>query len=363
MYPIRHREIELKTQQAPDVTIFQDTNEQPTPFQPSLVGPHLRSLADERGFLVGTAIDPGPLANDPELVELVKREFNILTPEVAMKFEVIHPQEGVYDFSRADQIIAFAGENGMLVRGHPLVWDLQLPHWVLEAYKEDRLNKDEWTELLRSHIRTLVEHYRGTIYAWDVVNEAIADDGTLRDTIWLRTIGPEYIALAFRWAHEFDPQALLFYNDNGGEGLNQKSQGIYELMQRLLREGVPIHGVGFQTHTWLNGPPPAAELAHNMRRLGDLGLIIHITEMDVRLQYSSLPENVKLDQQARKFAMVFQTCLQSPNCEAFVIWGPTDLHSWIPGHTGQPDAPLLFTVNYEPKPAYHAILEVLQEGN
>jgi len=335
---------------------------QPTPFQPATPEPHLRQLADNQGFLIGTAIDYGGLVNDPRLVELVKREFNLLTPEVAMKFEVIHPQEDIYDFKRADQIIAFATQNGMLVRGHPLVWDLQLPSWVLEAYQGDALKPEEWKELLRDHIRTLVQHYRGQIYAWDVVNEAVAEDGTLRETIWVKTIGPEYIALAFQWAHEIDPQALLFYNDNGGEGLNPKSQGIYELVQRLLQEGVPIHGVGLQTHTYLNGPPAATELAQNIKRLGDLGLIVHITEMDVRIQYSSFSEEVNLDQQARKFAMVFQTCLKAPNCKAFVTWGPTDYHSWIPGHTGQPDAPLLFDKNYMPKPAYQAIIELLQKG-
>ncbi len=334
----------------------------PTPYLPPTPVPYMRDYAEARNFLVGTSFDPAYI-NDQELAELVIREFNVLTPEVAMKFEVIHPEQDVYDFTPGDGVVEFAEENGMLVRGHPLVWDFQLPEWVKSAYEEGEMTRDEWAALLRDHITTVVSHYRGRIYAWDVVNEAIASDGTLRDTIWLRTIGPEYIALAFRWAHEADPGALLFYNDNGGEGINPKSQAIYAMVQGLQREGVPIHGVGLQTHTWVNGPPAEGELVQNIKRLGDLGLTVHITEMDVRLQYSSLNDEAKLANQAELYERVFNVCLEAPNCEAFVVWGPTDRHSWIPGHTDSPDAPLLFDDNYQPKPAYETIMGVLQTGD
>ena len=334
--------------------------EQATPFQPPTPMPRMRSYAEMRSFLVGTSIDPSWLVDDPALVDLITTEFNVLTPEVAMKFEVIHPQPDQYDFALADRVVEFAEENGMMVRGHPLVWDLQLPQWVTDAEAETKLAKDDWMALLRGHITTLVDRYRGRIYAWDVVNEAMANDGTLRDTIWLRTIGPEYIALAFRWAHEADPGALLFYNDNGAEGMNAKSQSIYAMLQGLLREGVPIHGVGLQTHTWVNGPPAEVELKENIQRIGELGLTVHITEMDVRLQYSSADAETNYADQAALYERVFRTCLVAPSCEVFSTWGPTDRHSWIPDHTGQPDAPVLFDENYQPKPAYEAIMKVLR---
>ena len=324
--------------------------------------PSLRREAKKYNFWIGSSFDAGWVSEDPLLVDMVTREFNMLTPEVAMKWEVIHPERDYYDFRRGDGVVDFARLNGMLVRGHPLVWDFQLPGWVLEAYEAERFTRDEWIDILRGHVKTVAGHYRGEIYAWDVVNEAIADDGSLRDTIWLRTIGPEYIAMTFRWAHEADPYALLFYNDNGGEGMNAKAQAIYELVDGLIKDGVPIHGVGLQMHVALGSAPSADELAQNIQRLSDLGLRVHITEMDVRLQYSSASEEQKLASQSEMYRRVFTVCLQAPGCEAFVTWGPTDRHSWIPGYTGHPDAPLLFDESYEPKPAYDAIMEVLQKG-
>ena len=328
----------------------------PTPI------PSLRSEAEKQDFLVGTAIDPGWL-NEGDFAAFVAQEYNMLTPEVAMKWEIIHPTRDYYDFREGDMVTAFARLNGMLVRGHPLVWDQQLPDWIIQAEKDGTYTRDEWINILRGHVMTVAGHYRGQIYAWDVVNEAIEEDGTLRDTIWLRTIGPEYILLAFQWAHEADPYALLFYNDNGGEGLNAKSAGIYALVSGLILEGVPINGVGLQTHTSLETAPSADELTANIQRLSDLGLKVHITEMDVRIQNSDASEDQKLSDQAEIYRRVFTTCLEHAACEAFIVWGATDRQSWIPGYTGNPDQPLLFDRYNQPKPAYHAIMEVLKENN
>ena len=317
--------------------------------------PTLRSLAQARGLWVGTAIDPGWLAGEPDYASLLGREFNAVTPENVMKFELIHPEPERYDFTGGDAVVAFAQTHGMLVRGHTLVWDSQLPDWV----RRGSFTRDEWKDLLREHIQTVVGHYRGQVAAWDVVNEALTDDGLLRDTIWLRAIGPEYIALAFQWTHATDPDARLFYNENGGEGMNRKSQAVYALVQGLLQAGVPIHGVGMQMHTWLGGRPSHEALAANLARLDRLGLEVHITEMDVRIQYSTLSKPEKLAGQAEKYSQVFAACIAAPNCKAFVTWGLTDRHSWIPGFTGHPDSPLLFDESGQPKPAYFAILNLL----
>jgi endo-1,4-beta-xylanase len=343
-------------------TQIKPTTEPTSPPTPTVnPRPSLRSLAEAHGLLVGTAVAPGWL-EDATYAEFLTREFNTVTPENSMKFEVVHPEPDRYDFREGDAIVEFARQNGLKVRGHTLVWGNQLPKWLLEG----DYTREQWIEILREHITTVVGRYRGanndhTVIAWDVVNEAVGQQGELFDNFWLQRIGPEYIPLAFQFAHEADPEALLFYNDNAGEGLNPKSQGIYNLVQGLVKSGVPIDGVGLQMHTFINAAPSTLELATNMKRLGDLGLQVQITEMDVRTQYSpaSLPE--KLKEQANVYRQVMAACLQSPTCSGFSTWGLTDRYSWIPGFTGKPDYPLLFDENYQPKPALEALLELLQQ--
>jgi endo-1,4-beta-xylanase len=331
----------------------------PTPT--AILRQSLRLLAEKRGLMVGVAVAPGWL-EDPEYANLLTHDFNAVVPEVAMKFEVIHPEPYRYDFSQGDAIVKFARENGMKVRGHTLVWGNQLPEWILQG----DYTREQWIEILREHITTVVGHYRDeqnlekTVIAWDVVNEAVGKQGELFDNFWLQKIGPEYIPLAFKFAHAADPEALLFYNDNAGEGLNQKSQGIYNLVQGLVNSDTPIDGVGLQMHTAAGVAPTTQELVANMKRLGDLGLAVHITEMDVRTQYSNKSTPEKLQDQATVYRQVMAACLQSPNCTGFFTWGLTDRYSWIPGFTGNPDAPLLFDENYQPKPALDAILLLLQ---
>lgn len=329
----------------------------PTPIPP----PTLSELAGRRGLLVGVSVGGGWLS-DPAYASLLTSQFNAITPENAMKWEIIHPEPERYDFGEADVIVEFARQNGLKVRGHTLVWGNQLPAWVMEG----NFSRGEWIEILREHITEVVGRYRGTqngqtMIAWDVVNEAVASNGALFDNFWLQKIGPQYIPLAFWFAHQADPEALLFYNDNAGEGLNAKSQGIYNLVKGMVEAGVPIDGVGLQFHVGLDGVPATLELATNMQRLGKLGLEVHITEMDVRTQYrqDSLPE--KLQAQAGVYRQVFNACLISPNCRAFFTWGLTDAHSWIPGLTGKEDYPLLFDREYQPKPALQAILDLLEK--
>ena len=317
--------------------------------------PSMRLLAKQRNLFIGAATDPGYLQDNSAASQLLAREFNMIVPEVAMKWEIIHPEPERYDFSRGDALVTFARQQGMAVRGHVLVWDLQMPAWVTNG----QFTRQEWMNILCTHIKSVVGHYRGQVYGWDVVNEAVNQEGTLRNTFWMNKLGPEHIAMAFQWAREADPNAKLFYNDNGGEGLNSKSQAIYALLQGLLQSGVPIDGVGMQMHTWLGGAPPTSELSANMQRLAELGLEIHITEMDVRVQYSTADDSTKLAEQADTYREVLSVCLSVRNCKAFLTWGLTDRYSWIPGYTGKPDAPLLFDKNGLPKPAYFAIVKLL----
>lgn len=316
--------------------------------------PPLRNLAEECGIYIGAAVERS-LLDIPDYAYILKREFNILTTENALKFGPVHPQRDAYSFSDVDYIISFAERNGMKVRGHTLVWHQQLPSWVAQG----NYSREEWISILREHIMTVVGRYKGRIYAWDVVNEAIADDGTLRDTIWLRNIGPEYIEMAFRWAHEADPQAILFYNDYGAEGLNVKSNATYNLVKSLLEKGVPIHGVGLQMHLSLENPLNPQEVAANIKRLNDLGLEVHITEMDVRIRMPARWED--LVEQAKIYRDILRVCLSVERCKAFVIWGFTDKYSWIPGYFSGYGAALIFDESYVPKPAYYFIAETLIE--
>lgn len=315
----------------------------------------LRSLAQKRGLGMGTAVAIKALQNNQTYRQVLVREFNMVTPENVMKFQPMHPERDRYHFAPADFLVAFAQANQMQVRGHTLVWHRQLPDWLTKG----KWTREELMTILRQHIYTVVDRYRGQLVAWDVVNEAIADNASLRDTIWLKGIGSEYIEMAFRWAHEADPQVRLFYNDYSGEDLGKKSDAIYALVKDLRQRNVPIHGIGLQMHISINNPPKPEAVAANIKRLGELGLEVHITEMDVRIHGGTGTREQKLAAQANLYRDMLKVCLDAPNCKAFVTWGFTDKHSWIPSHFGHPDSPLIFDEFFRPKPAYGALMEGL----
>lgn len=321
--------------------------------RPGQTGATLRSLAQARGRYIGAAVAPGPLLSEPVYAETLAREFNMLTPENALKFGRTHPSRDRYTFQDADAIVAFAQANGMAVRGHTLVWHEVLPRWLTAG----AFARDELLAILHEHITTVVGRYRGRIAAWDVVNEALGSDGVWRNTFWYKTIGPEYVDLAFRWAREADPQARLFYNDYGGEGLGRKSDAIYALARGMKQRGVPIDGVGLQMHVRLDASPEPADVVASLQRLAALGLEVHITEMDVRIQGQATEE--KLARQASIHRDMLRVCLAAENCRAFVFWGFTDRHSWIPRYFPGWGAALPFDEAYRPKPAYRALIEAL----
>jgi GH35 family endo-1,4-beta-xylanase len=315
----------------------------------------LRMLADRRGLGIGSAVDRGFRYSGSDGVQFrakLAREFNLLTPENDMKHQRIHPTRDSYRFVPADSLVAFAEANGMQVRGHTLVWHQQLAGWLTTGI----WSQDTAKALLAEHIARVVGHYRGRVAAWDVVNEALADDGSLRSGFWYDHVGGDYIELAFRWAHDADPGAALFYNDYGIEGINAKSDAAYALIQRLLARGVPIHGVGLQAHFQTGGVPTT--LGANIARFAALGMKVHITELDVRMPLPSTP--AQLQTQATNYRDVVAACLQTAACEAVVMWGFTDRESWVPGwFPGWGDA-LIFDTAYRPKPAFHALYDLLK---
>jgi endo-1,4-beta-xylanase len=267
--------------------------------------------------------------------------FGSLTPENELKWEISEPDNGRYDFGSADRIVDFATRHGMAVRGHALVWHLQNPPWLND------LSPGQLRAALADHIQTLMRRYAGRIREWDVVNEAVADNGRLRRSIWLDTLGPGYIALAFRLAHQADPQAKLFYNDYGAEGEGTKADAVYRLVAQLKRQGVPIDGIGLQGHVDTT-PPPG--YARNIARFAKLGLTVELTELDVR---------TKGDQdaaQAQQYARLVDGCRP---CTRFTVWGADDADSWVPGaYPGFGHATLL-DEQLRPKPAFDAFRRAL----
>jgi endo-1,4-beta-xylanase len=312
----------------------------------------LRLAAQAAGKLVGAAVPSSSLA-DGRYAGVLGRHFNYLTAEYEMKWDPIERSRGNNDFGAGDAIVSYGQANGMLIKGHALIWHQAVPGWV------GGLSPADLRVAFENHIRSVAEHYRGRVRAWDVVNEAIADDGTgLRDTVFRQKLGDQYIADAFRLARQADPQALLFYNDYGGEGLNQKSDRIYDLVRGLRAQGVPIDGVGLQMHITAANPPSTASIAANMSRLASLGLLVNISEMDVRIRNLPGTLEARLDAQKSVYRSIVGVCVAEPRCDGVTFWGFTDAHSWIDAQFGADD-PLLFDEQYAAKPAYYGVLDAL----
>lgn len=316
----------------------------------------MRNLAQSAGIRFGTAVNVEALNTDAAYARLLAREFNLVTPENALKFSVVQPERGRFDFTQADALVAFAEAHRMQVNGHVLVWDQQLPDWLTQGH----FSPDELKAILHEHIRTLVTRYRGRVASWDVAAEAVGEDGKPRETFWSRGIGPDYLALAFRWAHEADPRARLRYNDYGGEGAGAKSDGIYTLVADLRVHRVPIDAVGLQMHVGLNDAPRPEDVRLNMKRLAALGLETDVTEMDVMLQLPA--DRADLKAQAGLYRAMLQACLAVPLCRSFSTWGATDHYSWIPEFFPGRGAALLFDMDGHPKPAYYSVRRLLRRA-
>jgi endo-1,4-beta-xylanase len=266
-----------------------------------------------------------------------------------MKWYALEPDEGRFTYEYADMIVDRAQEAGQQVRGHALVWFNQLPGWVRG------LGPAELRAATEKHIRDVMGHYAGRVGVWDVVNEAILDHGGLRHSPFLDKLGPGYIGEAFKTAHDADPKAKLFINEIGAEGINAKSDRLYEIVRDLKATGVPIDGVGFQVHANLRGVPQT--FVENMRRFEALGMEIHITEADVGLR---LPVTEgKLQGQAGVYGEIVSDCLAVKACKSLTFWGFTDGRSWIPETQPGMGAATLLDEQLRPKPAFSSVQRAL----
>ncbi|MFG3710308.1 endo-1,4-beta-xylanase [Micromonospora sp. NPDC049460] len=325
----------------------------PAPALSASATPGRETLRDlmPPGVRIGSAVDGRGLSLDPAYRALLGSEFNAMTAENAMKWRNLEPLPGVYAWTGADQIVDFAQQHGQEVYGHTLVWHSDVPKWVSPDWPAERVRA-----VLQEHVTTVVSRYRGRVWAWDVVNEVLDEDGTLRDTLWLRKLGPGYVADAFRWAHAADPGARLFINDYGVEGRTRKADALWRLVRDLRRAGVPVDGVGFQSHLRWDQPP--RDLTGNLGRFAQLGVSVAITELDVRVPLPATPE--RLARQATLYRQVLQACLGLPACVSFTVWGFTDARSWIPGYHRGYGAACLFDSSLAPKPAHAALLDELR---
>ena len=327
------------------------------PSAPAAATP-LRALAESRNLHIGVGTAIGSYFNRTDAVgaqymALLKREFNVVTPENDLKFSAVRPTRGTFRFARPDSMLEFATANGMRMRGHTLVWHNQLSTWLTSG----TWTQAEGVALLDEHISTVVGRYKGKIAAWDVVNEAFNDDGSPRTTFWSTLIGPAYVAQAFRTAAAADPDAKLFYNDYNIETIGDKSNAVLSMLTELKSAGVPVHGVGLQAHFVVGQTPSRDALVANMSRFAALGLKIQITELDIRMPVPA--SAAALQTQAQNYADVVRACLDVPACDMVVSWGFTDLSSWVPGVFAGQGAALLFDESFQPKPAYTAVNAVL----
>jgi endo-1,4-beta-xylanase len=326
----------------------------------------LRALAVQSGLRIGSAIIPFDL-DTPAYAQIAGDQFSTVTPGNEMKWQIVEPTQGTYDWSGGDRLVTFAQQHDQLVRGHTLLWHNQLPTWLTDGVANGSISNDQLRALLHKHVTDEVTHFKGKIWQWDVANEFFANawdphplaDGINGDDFWVAHLGEGIIADAFRWAHQADPKALLFYNDfniGGEDGTNAKSDAVYHWAQQLRAQGVPINGIGNQGHLDTQYGYPT-QLQQDLQRYAGLGLRVAITEADVRTFVNNATDqqptdNLGLFAQPYEFSKMLIACLAVSACISFTAWGFGDADSWIPGFfTGEGYA-TIYDVNLNPKPVY-----------
>jgi len=338
--------------------------------------------AFKNDFLIGAALSPAQFCESNQVeAALVKAQFNSISPENILKWEVIHLEPGKYDFALADRYVEFGVTNQLAIIGHNLIWHSQTPDWVFRDAKSNYVDRDTLLARMREHIFAVAGRYQGKIIGWDVVNEALADNGTLRDSPWRKIIGDDYIAKAFEFAHEADPQAELYYNDFSLEN-EPKQAGAVALIKNLQAAGVKICGVGLQGHYSLE-KPTLQKIDKAIATFAKLGLKVMVTELDVNVLPSpghalsaevseryrmsaglnpytnGLPADVQ-QQLAQRYADLFSVFLKHRGSISRVtFWGVTDGNSWLNDWPvqGRTNYPLLFNRESKPKPAFDAVLK------
>lgn len=322
----------------------------------------LRFHAQARGKYMGTAINASRFA-DADYKRIAYQQYNLVTPENEMKWNVLRPTRSTFDFSSANRIVDFAFRFGMKVRGHPLVWHLSNPAWLTSG----KFSATDKQVILEEHISRTVRHFKnrspGTVIAWDVVNEAFVDmTGNLRSSIWsdLGSRPDDYIRIAFRAAARADPSAVLAYNDWGLETAGPKADAVFNMVRRMRAEGIPIHAVGMQAHLSTQYAPPALEaLRTQIRRYAAIGVAVHFTEVDLRTKADDGVTAQERQNLATAYRNLIQACVMETNCTMFSTWGFTEKHSWIPTQFPGFTVGLPFDANYRPTSVFHILRDAI----
>jgi endo-1,4-beta-xylanase len=337
--------------------------------------------AFKKDFLVGVAINQNQFSErDARGVPIITSQFNSITPENVLKWESVHPQPGKYDFEGPDRFVAFGEKYHMFIIGHTLVWHNQTPRWVFQDDKGNPVDRETLLSRMRDHIHTVVGRYQGRIKGWDVVNEALNEDGTLRQSPWMKIIGEDYLAKAFEFAHEADPKAQLYYNDYSLEN-EAKRNGAIELIKKLKALGVPLVAVGLQGHDKMDWPTVDQQDA-TISAFAKLGIKVNITELDLDVlppasqnRGADITLNVELQAKLNPYANGLPDAVQQASAKRYAdlfgvfvrhrdvidrvtFWGVTDGDSWLNGWPvrGRTSYPLLFDRNGQPKPAFDAVI-------
>jgi endo-1,4-beta-xylanase len=346
----------------------------------------LRELAAKRGLTrFGTCASVGLLRSGADAglyPAYIAREFSVVEAENELKPPAIWRGPTDYNWANADYLLGAPGATGwaqrnrVAVRGHVLVYarddGYTLPGWL--AKSEADISPADARKMLHDYIFAVAGRYRGKIFAWDVVNEAIDDKKNdrpfnLRDSFWFRKLGPDFLKLAFQWAHEADPRAELYLNEYGAEGMGRKSDAVLAILTYLRSAGVYVTGAGMQYHIGLETTVTPGDAHYlNAQRLSAAGFAFAITELDIGIPVSdpgigyvpAKPED--LDRQAELYRAVLHFALASKNCRLFQLWGPSDNHSWIPGFSKGSGAATPSDAKYQPKPAYRALQSELSAG-
>ena len=334
-------------------------------------------------FLIGAALNEAEFSGTDQVGSLLaKTQFNSITPENVLKWEVVHPKPGDYNFAPSDRYVEFGEKNGMVIIGHTLVWHNQTPSWVFQDSTGKPISRGALLERMRDHIHTVVGRYKGKIKGWDVVNEALNEDGSLRETPWLKIIGEDYIVKAFEFAREADPGVELYYNDYSLENA-PKREGAVALIKKLQAANVNVAAVGLQGHYKMDWPS-AAQVDTTIEAFAKLGVKVNITELDIDVvpatqvnrgadlsvnnyhvtredvYANGLPDSVQT-QLAKRYSDLFSVFLKHFGIVGRVtFWGVTDGDSWL-NVRGRVNYPLLFDRNGTPKPAYDAVVNAARK--
>jgi endo-1,4-beta-xylanase len=312
----------------------------------------LKSAAAEKHRYFGAALDPDFLG-DPIYRELAMRQFNSITPENVMKWDSVEPAFGTFDWNPADEVAAFAKSNGQKLRGHTLLWEGHLPPWL----ESKRFSAAALKDLIEQHVTAEVGRYKGAIYAWDVINEPFDDAGRWRAGLFHDALGDGYVAIALRVAHAVDPDAKLYINEYDIEKSGPKFDALYKLVANLKATGVPIDGIGLQSHFVVGRVPPGFPAI--LAKFAALDIDIAITELDVRIHLPATLESIA--QQADDYRFVIASCLAASRCVGVTTWGITDDLSWIPIQIPSYGDALLFDRQGDPKPALAAVIDALRK--